>query len=170
MLLGLFDRTYKPRFYALCGLAVSVLLAMGKYGPLSEHVLKVVPFLLVLRYPCKLLIVVILFAAVLGSRGLYVVAEDNVRPWQKKFLLAMWLLLLAVAGVLMGASQFCGDHLGKLPAPMVYQLGNSLLVSASIELFAALLITFAARIKLAARLSGTSAGAAHGGKYHCPGC
>jgi hypothetical protein len=149
-LLGLFDRTFKARWHVLGGLCVALLLALGKYGPLSAPVLKVVPFLLVLRYPCKLLIVVIFFAAILGSRGLFVVWQDRVKLWQKKVLVGFWVALIAVAGVLTFANQYCGDHLGKLPAHMIYLVGFSLFISSVIGLFVSLLITFSTKIKLAA--------------------
>ncbi len=150
MFVALFDRTYKVRWQMLAGLTVAVLLAMGRYGPLSAPVLKAVPFLLVLRYPCKLLIIVILFAAVLGGRGLYVVAGDRVKSWQKKFFLGLWLTLLAVSGVLQCFGQFCGDHLGKYPGPMMQMIGFGLMVSSFIGLFVAALIAFAPRLKLSA--------------------
>lgn len=148
--LGLFDKSFKARFHILAGMCVASLLAMGKYGPLSAYILKTVPLLLILRYPCKLLIMVVFFLAILGSRGLYVVMDGRVGLWQKRFLLAFWSILLAVAATLTLANQFCADHLGKLPEHMIYLLGFSLMVNSIIGLVVALLIYFAARLKLAA--------------------
>jgi hypothetical protein len=154
-LLGLGDKTFKERFLVFGGFCISLVLAIGKYGPVSSIVLKAVPFLSVLRYPCKLLIVVIFFAAVAGSRGIFALGEDRVRNWQKRSLTAFWLVLLAVAATFTLASRFVAAHLTNfpkaLPPALVHDLGISLLVTSCIGLVVCAAIIFKDSLKISAQ-------------------
>ena len=141
--LGAGDKTFKERFYMLGGLATALIMAIGKYGAVSTYVLKAVPFLTVLRYPCKLLIVVILFLAVLAARGVYALASDQLRGWQKKSLCALWLVSSIVAAVLTFAAKYCTGHLTALPDTLLHKLGFSLLITSLIGLFVSVAVYFA---------------------------
>jgi hypothetical protein len=134
-MLGLGDKTFKERFYMLGGLAAALIMAVGKYGAVSAYILKAVPFLTVLRYPCKLLVVVILFLAVLAARGLYALAEDRLQGWQKKSLCALWLVSTIVASVLAFGAKYCVGHLTTLPEELLHKLGYSLMITSLIGLF-----------------------------------
>ncbi|MBS1992709.1 MAG: hypothetical protein JSS83_19460 [Cyanobacteria bacterium SZAS LIN-3] len=146
--LGIFDKTFKARFWMLAGFAIALCTALGKYGPLSPILLKAVPFLSVLRYPCKLLIVVILFVAILAARGLNAVARERVGQKQKNFLIALWLILLAVAATLTLGDNFCAAHLNGIPASLLAKVGISLVYTSAIGLVVALLVAFGRKLKI----------------------
>jgi len=147
--LGLFDKTFRARWIMLAGFVVALCTALGKYGPLSPILLKAVPFLSVLRYPCKLLIIVIFFVAIFAARGLHSVVDGKIGDRQKKFLLALWVILLVVSAVLTFGSQFCADHLKGIPAGLLEKVGQSLAYTAGIGLVVALLVSFKEKMRLA---------------------
>jgi hypothetical protein len=139
---GLCDRTFKPRFLIFAAALVAVLLAMGKYGPLSLLVLKVVPFFTVLRYPVKLLIFVILFLAILAGRGLHALEEGQRSVVARNLNLTLWLTGIAIGALFYFAAPALHGLAPLYPAAFYVALSKPIAAMSSIGLLVTAFISW----------------------------
>lgn len=139
---GLCDKTFRPRFIILAATVVAVLLAMGKYGPLSLLVLKAVPFFTVLRYPVKLLIFVILFLAILAGRGLHSLEEGNRSTVARNLNLALWSFGIATGALFFFAAPSLHNLSPLYPAAFYIALAKPIAAMSTVGMLVTLLVSW----------------------------
>jgi hypothetical protein len=100
-LVGIFDRQFKPRWFLVAVLIGFLVLAAGRFTPLGEFLLYVIPGIGVLRYPVKLLFFPVICLILFASRGLYLYSESKVSRSVEITCIALWSTLLAAGLLLM---------------------------------------------------------------------
>lgn len=146
---GIADKTFKQRFYTLGAAVVAVLLSLGKYGPLSYALLNALPFLSILRYPCKLMIFIILFLAILAGRGLHALEQGQRSKVAIALSLSLWTVALAVASTFNFASEWVHGLLPIYSGAFYRALGYPMIFTAIIGLIFALAIALSNKLKIA---------------------
>lgn len=100
-LAGICDRQFKARWLLIAILIGFLVLAAGRFTPLGELLLYVIPGIGVLRYPVKLLFFPVICLILLASRGLYLYSEKRVPRVVEITSIAIWFVLLIAGLVLM---------------------------------------------------------------------
>lgn len=97
-LFGICDRSWKPRWFLIAILIVFLILAAGRFTPIGEYLLYVIPGVGVLRYPVKLLFFPVLCLVIFAARGLYLILQGRVSKLVQIAVLALWSALF-LAGI-----------------------------------------------------------------------
>lgn len=122
--------------------------AMGKYGPLSLILLKNVPLFTVLRYPVKLMVLVILAAATIAAIGFDAFTRGQIKKPLVMRVAVMWAIIALWFGAMHFWPQILAD-LFKHPRPDFFAvLGQSCAPVSLIGLFACLLMFYSDKLKL----------------------
>lgn len=98
---GIADRQWKPRLYILCVLIGFLVLAAGRFTPLGEYLLYMIPGIGVLRYPVKLLYFPVFCLILLAARGLFLVVQGTVSRSVQILTAILWAVLLMTGLLLM---------------------------------------------------------------------
>jgi hypothetical protein len=126
-------------------LAVALLVtafALGKYAPVSEPVLKAIPLFATLRYPVKLLILLICPFSIIAALGFEEYLAKSISVNLKKFLLGLWASLVLLFLALFLAAVPIADCFNH-PQPLYFAtIGKGSLPYALIGLMVALLIYY----------------------------
>ncbi len=99
-LFGICDRQFRPRYYLMTVLIGFLVLAAGRFTPLGEYLLYMIPGIGVLRYPVKLLFFPVFCLILFAARGLYCVLQGSVSKLVEVSAVVLWTSLL-IAGLLL---------------------------------------------------------------------
>jgi hypothetical protein len=148
---GCFDKQFKERFYFLGAALAAAIISLGHFTPVAGALLKLVPFFAVLRYPCKVLIFVVLFLLLLAGGGLRSVLSGRATIAPKIFNLSLWILATFI-GVIFCVYSTVANYFGG-SAELLHALGRPLLFMSLIGVLTSLAIILDRPFKLKSALS-----------------
>lgn len=151
VIFGCFDRHFKERFYFLGAALAAAIISMGHFTPVAGALLKLVPFFAVLRYPCKVLIFVLLFLLLLAGGGLRSVLSGRATITPKIFNLSLWIVATFIGVIFCVYSTVANFYGGS--AELLHALGQPLVFMSLIGVLTSLAIILDRPCKLKGALS-----------------
>jgi hypothetical protein len=113
-LIALLDKNWRWRLWWAALFVVSAVAAAGNTTPIAPYIVDHAPFLSVVRYPVKLLIVPAFVLCVMAARGAQAALERNVAYWKLGLIAAGWFVILAT-GFNLKADEQVNNFFSTLP-------------------------------------------------------